>query len=205
MVRCHCWQLSVLRPVLVASSPRGENKTSAGTSVLSGGAFFFFPILRSGQASFPEDVVKFVEDELHRLVLVNHVDRHVPVVPFWTHERRSEHDADVLRGHAVAVWVLQHSADRQDMKRKQESLTSEENEQILDFEMFCCTIMYTRGPRTPARALPVVPNHCCFTDQFNIRQYYQGLAIKMTQKSTTKECKMTVINSLFYEYNNKSV
>lgn len=58
---------------------------------------------RSGQASFPKDVVKFVEDELHRLVLVNHVDRHVTIVPLWAHESRSEHDADVLRGHAIGV------------------------------------------------------------------------------------------------------
>lgn len=160
---------------------------------------FYFPISRSGQASFPEDVVKFMEDELHRLVLVNHVDRHVPVVPFWTHERRSEHDADVLRGHAVAVWMLQHSADRQDMKRKQESLTTEENEQILDFELFCCTAMSMSVHKRTQHSR--VPSLCCSTDQFNIRQYFQGLAIKMTQKSTTKECNMTVIN----KYNNKRV
>lgn len=93
---------SSLSSVLVLLRLRREERTkrsSAGTSSL----VFFFPISRSGQASFPEDVVKFVEDELHRLVLVNHVDRHVPVVPFRTHERRSEHDADVLRGHAVSV------------------------------------------------------------------------------------------------------
>lgn len=65
--------------------------------------FFFFSYFISGQASFPKDVVKFVEDELHRLVLVNHVDRHVTVVPLWTHQSGSEHDADVLRGHAVGV------------------------------------------------------------------------------------------------------
>lgn len=57
----------------------------------------------SGQASVPKDVVKFVENELHRLVLVDHVDRHVTVVPLWTHESRSKHDADVLRGHAVCA------------------------------------------------------------------------------------------------------
>lgn len=58
---------------------------------------------RSGQASFPKDVVKLVEDELHRLVLVNHVDRHVTVVPLRAHESRPEDDANVLRGHAVGV------------------------------------------------------------------------------------------------------
>lgn len=63
----------------------------------------FFPNSRSGQASFPKDVVELLEDELHRLVLVNHVDRHVTVVPLRTHESRSEHDADVLRGHTVGV------------------------------------------------------------------------------------------------------
>lgn len=116
MVRCDCWQLFVLRPFLLASVPRGEQNAPLLVPQSCPEERF-----SSGQASFPEDVVKFVEDELHRLVLVNHVDRHVTVVPFWTHERRSEHDADVLRGHAVAVWVLQHSADRQDIKRKQET------------------------------------------------------------------------------------
>lgn len=82
-----------------------DKRCSAWTSVLSGGVFLFFFLAnsRSRQASFPKDVVKLVEDELHRLVLVNHVDCHVTIVPLRAHQSGSEHDADVLRGHAVGV------------------------------------------------------------------------------------------------------
>lgn len=66
------------------AAAKEDKRRSACTSVLSGGAFFF-PNSRSGQASFPKDVVKLLEDELHCLVLVNHVDRHVTVVPLRTH------------------------------------------------------------------------------------------------------------------------
>lgn len=48
-------------------------------------------------------MVELAKDELHRLVLVDHVDGHVAVVPFGAHERGSEHDADVLGGHPVGV------------------------------------------------------------------------------------------------------
>lgn len=55
-------------------------------------------------------MVELAEDELHRLVLVNHVHSHVAVVPLRTHQRGPEHNADVLRGHSVGVRMLQHSA-----------------------------------------------------------------------------------------------
>ena len=45
----------------------------------------------------------FAEYELHGLVLVNHVDRHVAVVSLRAHEGRPEHYADVLGGHPVGV------------------------------------------------------------------------------------------------------
>lgn len=50
-----------------------------------------------------EDVLKLVEDELHRLVLENHVHRHVAVVALGPQQRGPEDDADVLRCHAVGV------------------------------------------------------------------------------------------------------
>lgn len=83
MLTCHCWQLFVLCPFLLAYAPRGENKHHL--LVPQSCQEEHFSNSRSGQASFPKDVVKFVEDELHRLVLVNHVDRHVTVVPLWAH------------------------------------------------------------------------------------------------------------------------
>lgn len=58
---------------------------------------------RSREASRSEDVVRLVEDELHRLVLVNHVHCHVAIIPLRAHQRRPEHDADVLGGHSVGV------------------------------------------------------------------------------------------------------
>lgn len=58
---------------------------------------------RSRGASRSEDVVELAEDELHRLVLVNHIHRHVAVVPLWAHQGRPEHDGDVLGGHPVGV------------------------------------------------------------------------------------------------------
>lgn len=66
----------------------------------------------SRRASCSKDVVKLAEDEFHRLVLVNHVHRHVAVVPLRTHQSWPEHDADVLGGHSVGAWTLQHSAER---------------------------------------------------------------------------------------------
>lgn len=58
---------------------------------------------RSREASCSEDVVKLCEDELHRLVLVDHVHGYVAVVPLWPHKSRPEHNADVLRGHSVGI------------------------------------------------------------------------------------------------------
>lgn len=65
---------------------------------------------RSRAASRPKDVVEFAEDELHRLVLVNHIHRHVAVVPLWAHQGRPKDNADVLCGHSVGIWVFQDSA-----------------------------------------------------------------------------------------------
>lgn len=48
-------------------------------------------------------MVKLAEDELHRLVLVDHIHRHVAIVPLRAHQGRPEHDADVLGGHSVVV------------------------------------------------------------------------------------------------------
>lgn len=58
---------------------------------------------RSRGASRSKDVVKLGEDELHRLVLVNHIHRHVAIVPLGAHQSRPEDDADVLGGHSVVV------------------------------------------------------------------------------------------------------
>lgn len=58
---------------------------------------------RSTGAFCSKDVVKLVEDELHRLVLVYHIDRHVAIVPLRPHQRRPKHDANVLGGHSVGV------------------------------------------------------------------------------------------------------
>lgn len=65
---------------------------------------------RSREASRSEDVVEFSEDELHCLILVNHVHCHVAVIPLWAHQCRPEHNADVLGGHSVRFRILQHSA-----------------------------------------------------------------------------------------------
>lgn len=48
-----------------------------------------------------EDFFALAENELHDLVLVDHVERHVSCVQFGPHQRRAEHDADALSGHQV--------------------------------------------------------------------------------------------------------
>ncbi len=69
---------------------------------------------RSRRASCSKDVVKLGEDELYCLVLVNHIYRHVAIVPLRAHQGRPKHDADVLGGHSVDFWTLQHSIERQE-------------------------------------------------------------------------------------------
>lgn len=76
---------------------RGEIGNVARSLAREGGS-------RGGGGGPPaEDVLKLVEDELHRLVLENHVHRHVAVVALGPQQRGPEDDADVLRCHAVGV------------------------------------------------------------------------------------------------------
>lgn len=58
-----------------------------------------------------EDVWTVAEDELHHLVLVDQVDRHVPAVPLGPHQRRPEDDAEALRGHQVPPGEPQHAEE----------------------------------------------------------------------------------------------
>lgn len=79
---------------------------------------------RSRGASRSKDVVKLGEDELHCLVLVNHIHRHVAVVPLRAHQGRPKHNANVLCGHPVGVRVLQHTAGSDREKDVQFKMTS---------------------------------------------------------------------------------
>lgn len=88
--------LQALAAPLYAQSDPEER---AGPAVVATSAV----LNRSRKAPRSKDVVELAEDELHRLVLVNHVHRHVAVVPLWAHQRRPEHDADVLGGHSVDI------------------------------------------------------------------------------------------------------
>lgn len=75
---------------------------------------------RSRGVSRSKDVVKLAEDELHRLVLVNHVHSHVAIVALGAHQGWPEHDADVLGRHSVGVGVVQHPAERGDGHREKD-------------------------------------------------------------------------------------
>lgn len=100
-----------LYPVIIfTTGGKQAKRTHAAPLVLfvwSGGAAALSKPPRapkiSREASSPKDVVELVEDELHRLVLVDHVYGHVAVVPLGAHQRGPEHDADVLGGHPVGV------------------------------------------------------------------------------------------------------
>ena len=48
-----------------------------------------------------KDVAALHEDELHYLVLEEHVEGHVATVHLGPHEGGAEHDADALAGHQV--------------------------------------------------------------------------------------------------------
>ena len=67
-------------------------------------------------ASLPvqvEDFLALDEDELHNLVLVDHVDCHVPRVQLGPHQRWAKHDADSLSGHQVFPGETQDSEKQQ--------------------------------------------------------------------------------------------
>lgn len=55
-----------------------------------------------------EDVLVLQQYELHYLVLVDHVDRHVPGLGFGPQQRGAEHDGHALGGHAVFLSVVDH-------------------------------------------------------------------------------------------------
>lgn len=55
-----------------------------------------------------EDVLVLVQNELHDLVLVDHVDRHVDGLGFRPQQRGAEHDGHALGGHAVLLPVVDH-------------------------------------------------------------------------------------------------
>ena len=61
-----------------------------------------------GWWSLPEDPLVLQQNELHYLVLVHHVDRHVARLRLWPQEGGSEHDGHALGGHAVGLAVLNH-------------------------------------------------------------------------------------------------
>lgn len=56
-----------------------------------------------------EDFSALDEDELHDLVLVDHVDRHVSCVQFRPHKCRAKHNANALSGHQVLPGKCQDS------------------------------------------------------------------------------------------------
>lgn len=55
-----------------------------------------------------EDVLVLVQYELHDLVLVDHVDRHVEGLGLGPQQRGAEHDGHALGGHAVLLPVVDH-------------------------------------------------------------------------------------------------
>lgn len=55
-----------------------------------------------------EDALVLVQYELHDLVLVDHVHRHVEGLGFGPQQRGAEHDGHALGGHAVFLPVVDH-------------------------------------------------------------------------------------------------
>lgn len=108
--RCHDEQLSVLvlfYPVIIFTTrgnrQRGRTLHHLYFCLIWRSVLNLLCPKRSRGASCSKDVVKLVQDELHCLVLVNHIHCHVAIVPLRAHQRRAEHDADVLGGHSVGV------------------------------------------------------------------------------------------------------
>lgn len=60
-----------------------------------------------------EDLWALNEDELHYLVLIDHVNRHVPTVQLRPHECRAKHNADALGRHEVLLRARQNPAERE--------------------------------------------------------------------------------------------
>lgn len=58
------------------------------------------------------------EDELHDLVLVHHVDRHVACVLLRPHEGGAEDDAEALSGHQVLGGECQNSGREPNTDRR---------------------------------------------------------------------------------------
>lgn len=55
-----------------------------------------------------ENVLVLQQYELHYLVLVDHVDRHVPHLRLWPQQRGPKHDGHALGVHAVLLAVVDH-------------------------------------------------------------------------------------------------
>lgn len=55
-----------------------------------------------------EDALVLMQYELHDLVLVDHVDRHVEGLGLGPQQRGAEHDGHALGGHAVFLPVVDH-------------------------------------------------------------------------------------------------
>lgn len=55
-----------------------------------------------------EDALVLLQNELHDLVLVDHVDGHVEGLGFRPQQRGAKHDGHALGGHAVLLPVVDH-------------------------------------------------------------------------------------------------
>lgn len=64
-----------------------------------------------------ENVLVLQQYELHYLVLVDHVDRHVPYLRLRPQQRGPEHDGHALGVHAVLLAVLDHPAGERRIRR----------------------------------------------------------------------------------------
>lgn len=61
-----------------------------------------------------KNVLVLQQYQLHDLVLVHHVDRHVPGLCFRPQQRGAEHDGHTLRGHTVLFTVVDHPAGEEE-------------------------------------------------------------------------------------------
>lgn len=61
----------------------------------------------------PKDALVLQQDELYYLVLIDHVDRHVPRLCLGSEEGGAKHYGHALGRHTVLLAVVNHPADRQ--------------------------------------------------------------------------------------------
>lgn len=67
-----------------------------------------------------KDAVVLEQDELHYLVLVDHVDRNVARLRLGPQQRGTEHDGHALGSHAVGLAMVNHPGGRSRIGLKME-------------------------------------------------------------------------------------